>query len=179
VQIDDTENVGSCFTVAPVDDGTITADFFPKEEQTGNCSKYDSVLEATNGTYVTFQEFYEMFAIQVQPYSTCSVQRDLCGELNTFDPTKSSSFTYIPAGSTLKILDNAISPPSISLSDINGATCNLNGTNITATNKNHDTSSNNDVNEGKDTSNANLISYYHGVTTCMVMIIIAMTSSLH
>jgi hypothetical protein len=173
VQIDDTENVGSCFTALPTsNNGTFGAGFYPKDEQTGNCSKYNSVLEATNGTYLPVQEFYEMFATQVQPYSTCSVQRDLCGELNTFDPTKSSSFTYIPAGSTLKILDNAISPPSISLSDINGATCNLNGTNITATNKNHDTSSNNDVNEGKDTSNANLISYYHGVTTCMVMILV-------
>jgi len=172
VQIDDTENVGSCFTVTIDVDG-ITADFFPKEEQTGNCSKYDSVLEATNGTLVPVQEFYEMFATQVQPYSTCSVQRDLCGELNKFDPTKSSSFTYIPAGSTVKILENAISPPYLSLLDINGATCNLNGTNTTATNKN-----NVDDDDGKDTSNANLISSYHGVTT-MVMIIIVMTSFLH
>jgi hypothetical protein len=162
VQIDDI--LGKRFTAlygySPNGTTMMQAQFLPKNDQV-DCSKYNGILNATNGSSVPLQEFYDTFATMVEPYSTCSVQRDLCGELNKFDPTKSSTFTYMSVGSIVKEFKNITSPPSISLSDIAGATCNLDGSLA-------------DEEENNTTSNANLIPHYHTYHNCVTTMMISM-----
>jgi len=116
-----------------------------KRDESTDCSKYDILVDSynTNETLsyninerlsnyegmmysASPQDFYDFFEENIQPYSTCSAQRDFCDDLNKFLPSLSPSFKYLPLGSNITFHEYADPPRAYALSNNDGS-CNLDG----------------------------------------------------